>query len=622
MKKKNQSENKKHRHSAKAQENLRKRTEKLLAGKSEKGEPDETSRYTPNSPENEQAKTNIKGLIHELRVHQIELEMQNEELRRAQSELEDSRCNYSDLYDFAPVGYFTLDKKGIILEINLTGAAMLGIERTYLTKKPFSQYVVGENQDSFYSFRKRLLETATRQACELKVLRKDGKPFYAQLEGIAIFDSSSSHTTDSEGNFSYFRVAMLDITLRKQVDEVLRNAHDELEIKVEERTGELIKSNQNLWAEITERKRAEEALRESLKQLSKKNRYERIISSVTRNVHRSINLQEVLENAVNAMSQNINGLDNVSIFLVEGKEAVLKAYRCYPDWFTERVRKISYPNGFTWKTIMDGKPVYCPDVDQDTIIGPAGREAGIKSYLSMPIRLGVKTVGCVNINSFEKNAFNEEELKLLEIIAQQIETAIDNAKHAEALRESEERYRALYEDNPSMYFTVDTEGKILSVNRFGIEHLGYSAGELIGRSVFNVLHEEDKKAALEQLSVCLRNPWQITYSEFRKVCKDGSVLWVGESARAVRNVDGNTVILIVCEDITKRKLAEEQIKISLKEKEVLLKEIQHRFKNNLQVILSLFDLQTEYFKDKRAANILHETQNRVKSMALIHEQLY
>ncbi|MBI2485826.1 MAG: GAF domain-containing protein, partial [Deltaproteobacteria bacterium] len=171
-------------------------------------------------------------------------------------------------------------------------------------------------------------------------------------------------------------------------------------------------------------------------ELSKKNRYETIISTVTRSVHQSINLQEVLENAVEAMSKNIDGADHVAIYLAEGEEAVLRAYRGHPDWFIERVRRIPYPKGFTWKTIIEGKPRYCPDVDQDTFIGPAGREVGTKSYLSMPIHYEGKTVGVINIHSLQKNAFNEEDRKLLEIVMQQIETAVNNARQAAALREA------------------------------------------------------------------------------------------------------------------------------------------------------------------------------------------
>ena len=212
---------------------------------------------------------------------------------------------------------------------------------------------------------------------------------------------------------------------------------------------------------LEELKKREEDVKQTLTQLSKKNRYESIISAVTQNVHKTINLQEVLENAVDAMSKNIDNVDNVSIYLVEDGEedsaplrrfnrgtsaqgspqAVLKSYRGYPDWWVKRVRTIPYPIGFTWKTIIEGKPTYCADVDTDTVIGPAGRKMETKSYASMPINFGGKTVGVININSLKKDAFDEEELRLLEIVARKIEVAINNAKQAEALRQSEEALR-------------------------------------------------------------------------------------------------------------------------------------------------------------------------------------
>ena len=193
-------------------------------------------------------------------------------------------------------------------------------------------------------------------------------------------------------------------------------------------------------------KSTELALRENIDQLNKKNRYESIISTVTRSVHKSIVLQDVLENTVDAMSENIKGVDNVSIYLVEDSMAVMKASRGYPDWFIERVRSIPYPKGFTWKAIIDGEPIYCPDVDQDTLIGPAGREVGTKSYVSMPIFLGGEAVGCININSFEKNTFDEDDLKLLEIVSRQIQTALNNVKQVEALRQSQEEIKKLNEE--------------------------------------------------------------------------------------------------------------------------------------------------------------------------------
>ena len=122
-------------------------------------------------------------LLHELQVHQIELEMQNEELRRAQGELEASRARYFDLYDLAPVGYFTLSEQGLILEANLTAAAMLGVGRGDLVKQPFTRFILPEDQDIYYRHRKQLFETGSPQVCDLRMLRADAAPILGAAGG-------------------------------------------------------------------------------------------------------------------------------------------------------------------------------------------------------------------------------------------------------------------------------------------------------------------------------------------------------------------------------------------------------------------------------------------------------
>ena len=120
--------------------------------------------------------------LHELRVHQIELEMQNEELRRAQAELDAARARYFDLYDLAPVGYATVSEKGLILETNLTAATLLGVARDALVRQPFSRFILKEDQDLYSLHRKKLFETHSAssgqagepQACELRMVKKDG----------------------------------------------------------------------------------------------------------------------------------------------------------------------------------------------------------------------------------------------------------------------------------------------------------------------------------------------------------------------------------------------------------------------------------------------------------------
>jgi PAS domain S-box-containing protein len=129
----------------------------------------------------------------------------------------------------------------------------------------------------------------------------------------------------------------------------------------------------------------------------------------------------------------------------------------------------------------------------------------------------------------------------------------------QALRLSEDRYKALYQDNPTMIATIDPGLKMLSVNPFCARQLGYSIEELEGRSVLDIFHPDDRPAVAEQLRNCLRNPYQVYRWQFRKVCKDRSLLWVEETAQAVYNPLDDLNVLVVCQDITERKRKEEQI---------------------------------------------------------------
>jgi len=105
--------------------------------------------------------------LHELQVHQIELEMQNEELLRVQADLEAARTKYFDLYDLAPVGYLTISEKGGGLEANLAIATLLGLTRSALINHPLHRFILMEDQDLYYFHRKKLIETGEPQTCEL-----------------------------------------------------------------------------------------------------------------------------------------------------------------------------------------------------------------------------------------------------------------------------------------------------------------------------------------------------------------------------------------------------------------------------------------------------------------------
>ncbi|MBF0413725.1 MAG: PAS domain-containing protein, partial [Desulfamplus sp.] len=125
----------------------------------------------------------ISKILHELRLHQIELEMQNEELRRVQQEKDKLSKLYFDLYDLAPVGYLTISEEGLIIEGNLTAATMLCMNRSKLIGQPIAKFIFSEDQDTYYlKHRKPLLNACDPQICELRILKPDGTTFWANLK--------------------------------------------------------------------------------------------------------------------------------------------------------------------------------------------------------------------------------------------------------------------------------------------------------------------------------------------------------------------------------------------------------------------------------------------------------
>ena len=165
-------------------------------------------------------------LVHELEVHQVELELQNEELRRAQGEIERSRSRYADLYDFAPVAYITLDRNGLVQEANLKAAELLGLSRKALINSPFFLFIAEPFRGPFRASCRAALQDTDKQACELSLLRKDGTSLSAHVESIG--------AEDEEGNVTRIRSVLWDVTERKEREARIRRLNAELEAHVSE----------------------------------------------------------------------------------------------------------------------------------------------------------------------------------------------------------------------------------------------------------------------------------------------------------------------------------------------------------------------------------------------------
>jgi len=174
-------------------------------------------RQIDNAPRDEPLARPAEELLHELQVHQVELEMQNEALRQAQIALEESRDRYVDLYEFAPVGYLTLGAEGLIEEINLTGATLLGRERKKLLQRRFTSLVVPEDQDRCIRHFMDVKHGDGQDRVEFALQRGDGALFQAQLDCVLQKAGAGGTTT---------RIALTDITERKQAEEALHESEE------------------------------------------------------------------------------------------------------------------------------------------------------------------------------------------------------------------------------------------------------------------------------------------------------------------------------------------------------------------------------------------------------------
>jgi PAS domain S-box-containing protein len=420
------------------------------------------------------------------RVSDLELLKINNE--KIESDLIKSEEKYRSLFENSPSMCFTVNSNGNIADVNEFGSKELGYSSRELIGAPVinifhdqDKQTVSEqlnlcfdNPGSFYDW-------------EFRKIKKSGEIIWVRET------ARSFHSKENE------LIALIDCR------------------------------------DITVLKEAENELKKTVEKLKIKTKYEELINRISQVIHRSINFKDVLDNTVEAINNSIDVVDNVSIYLVEGQEALIKAHSGAPNWYIEKVGRIPYGTAYTWNTIKSGKLNYCNDTDNDNLIGPAGILLGIKSFVSIPIKFDNNIIGVINVASFRKNVFKEEDISLLNLVASQVSMVMENGRQSEELQQT-----------------------------------------------YNILEERVKERTLELLR-------------------------------------SNALLR---EEIEKRIRAEIEIKKSLQEKEILLKEVQHRVKNNLQVISSMLDLQTDYVKDSGVSKLFIEAQKRVKSMALVHEQMY
>lgn len=457
----------------------------------------------------------IRRTLHELRVHQIELEMQNEELRRTQAELDISRARYYDLYDLAPVAYFTLSKRGLILEANLTAVTMLGSARSFMVKRPLSQFIKSEDQEIYYKHHKELFKTDLPQVCEIRMLSQDGKKmFWARME------STMAQNTEGE---STCRTVISDISDRKLAEarEIQRNKileginrilHEAITCETEKQIGDICLK---VAEELTESKNG------FIAEIGPDNRMCDITIS------------------------NPGGEDCAIIGKTghSGKPGGLKIHGLYG------------------RVLKDGKSLLVnnPAVHPNSIGIPKGHPP-LTAFLGSPMIRDEKVVGLISVGNRD-GGYEPEHQYILESLAPTVLQVLMKKRAELELQTSETRLRAFFENDAVGAAELSLEGRFLQVNNRLCQITGYSEEELLGMTPQDLSPPEDAQCDREFLNAYLHGHGSRVFDSVRRYRqKSGNIIWVQVSAAMIRDAGGRPLRSAgVVIDITKRKQVEETL---------------------------------------------------------------
>jgi PAS domain S-box-containing protein len=485
--------------------------------------------------------------LQELRVHQIELQMQNEELRRAQVELDAARTRYFDLYDLAPVGYVTVSEKGLILEANLTAARLLGVERGALVRRRLTSFILHDDEDIYYLQRKQLLETDFPRVCELRMVRPDGAQFWARIEAV-----KAEGTEDVQ----VFRVVISDITERKRSDEELQ------------RSNTVLTGINTIFAEGHGCKTEAELGQNCL----------RVAKQITGS---SLGFIGTV------------GPDGVFHDCAIGNLAWEHCIKCNQDGHGLPTCSFKLHERYG-RVLQDGKSLLTntPAGPPESVSTPAGYPA-LASFLGVPLVEGGRTVGMIGLGNRE-GGYQQQELDSLEALATSTTEAMHRKRAEEALRRSEEQLDTIYQDAPLIMLLVDGGGHIRKANRFAERFTGVPEAGMVGRCGGDAMRCLN---ALDNPNGCGYGPHCQTCTLRRTVLDTMATgishqqveaslpLAIAGNAQEVTfllstagfNFRGESQVLVTIQDITERKRIEEALRVSEARYRVL-------FENNLDAI--------------------------------------
>jgi PAS domain S-box-containing protein len=510
----------------------------------------------------------VRLLLHELQVHQIELEMQNTELRRTQEELDAERRRYFDLYDIAPVGYCTVSEEGLLLEANLAAINLLGVTRNTLPGQRMSRFILEEDQNGYYLFRRNLFASGQPQSCELRMVKKDKTIFSAHLAAVLAGGVSSAPVC---------RIVLSDISERKEAEEELKK------IKW------MLTSKQPLSASVPPGKDIED---QGYGDLTALNRGGLISRSIDKEILRDISTEYLNLLETSSAIYEKNGDYAYGIFcsgwcrLMDGASRKL----CHTEdnefalasgkWLCHE----SCWTNCSQRAIESRSPV---DIECS---------GGIHLY-AVPIFSAGEVIGAINFGygdppkdtaklrslaeayavdpkklALEADAYASRPTYIVELAKQRLLSSarlvgimVERKQAEEALREQSDFSESLIETAQVIILVLDTQGRIVRFNHYMEQLVGYDLDEVKGMDWFETFLTPEIDPTIKPL-------FQKTVADIHTsgnvnpiVAKDGRLILVEWYNKILKDKEGRTVgVLAIGQDITERTQAEAALKESQK----------------------------------------------------------
>ncbi len=606
----------------------------------------------------------MQRALHDLRVHQIELEMQNEELRRLQLELDATRQRYFDLYNFAPAGYLVLSEQGLILQVNLAAASLVATPRADLFMQPLHKFIFSADQDSFYLHHKQLINTGYPQSYDLRMVTNEGTQFWANL--------AATFTRDSDEQ-PLLRVVLSDITARKQA---------EVAIQMSEAAKQDILNSISAHIAVLDHDGIILAVNDPWRRFAQENSI--AFSS-------SLSTTDVGTNYLLACQPVGTGLATKEIMIAhDGIQAVLDRsqpsfsleYPCHSRleqrWFCMSVtplgatkqggvvithtnitqRKQAELAVLATQEQLESMTSQVPGVVYQFVLTVSGAwqflyiSKGIEelyevasddvirdfSVLTKYILAEDKAAHQEAVENLAQNPCQWEHQHRIRTPSGKIKwilgranpkrqtdgsilwsgflTDITEQKRAEVdIKESEQRYRAFLEDASDTILIVDMNGNIEEVNRSGELLLGYTKEDLRGMNMTQIHPASEMSKVKREFKEIVTNG-SISSVETKILRKNGQMVDV-EIRPTLIKIGGRVLVQGIFIDLTERKhFEDERIAHEILLRSVLVREVHHRIKNNLQGITGMLRqfIQTH----PETAIPINQAISQVQSISVIH----